>query len=186
MAAGGSVYHCVGLLMPGTAVGSEAGLLLLRSPAGHFLGSYLNCPLVLMLNSAPWRSTLCCCCPSDYQDVPAVITMLMCCLSQGQLRVPGVIPGEAEWQALAPGRQTLLFWLCCPCWDMAVLWSGQSLESNWGVPFLFPKILCNSPRGEILLVIFSLFATLSPFFYSFNKHLSDSCMQTFGHKEYGR
>lgn len=57
MAAGGSVYHCVGLLMPGTAVGSEAGLLLLRSPAGHFLGSYLNCPLVLMLNSAPWRST---------------------------------------------------------------------------------------------------------------------------------
>lgn len=57
MAAGGSVYRCVGLLMPGTAVGSEAGLLLLRSPAGHFLGSYLNCPLVLMLNLAPWRST---------------------------------------------------------------------------------------------------------------------------------
>lgn len=144
MAAGGSVDHCVGLLMPGTAVGSEAGLLLLRSPAWHFLGSYLYCSHVLMLNSAPWRSTPMLLLP---QDVTAVVTMLMCCLSQGQLRMPGVIPGEAEWQVLAPGRQPLLFWLCCPCWDMAVPWSGQSLESSCGVPFLFPKILGNSPRG---------------------------------------
>lgn len=171
--------------MSGTAVGSGAGLLFLCSPAGHFLCSYL-CSPVLMLNSAPWRST-------PMLLLPQCLQGCACCIHHAYV-LP--LPGSAEsaWSEPRRGRVTAT---CSRETDpvvltmLSLLGYGCPLEwAEFGIKLGFPIPLSRNtlqqPTGENPLVIFSLFLVLSPFFYSLNKNLSDFCMQRFGHKEYGR
>lgn len=171
--------------MSGTAVGSEAGLFLLCSPAGHFLCSHL-CSYVLMLNSAPWRST-------PMLLLPQRLPGCACCYYHAYV-LP--LPGSAEsaWNDPRRGR---VAGTCSRETDPVVLTMlsllGYGCPLEWtefriklGCPIPLSRNTLQQPMGENLFVIFSLFLVLSPFFYSLNKHLSDFCMQRFGHKESGR
>lgn len=147
------MYHCVGLLMSGTAVGSEAGLLLLCSPAGHFLCSHLCSPM-LMLNSASWRST-------PMLLLPQHLPGCACCIHHAYV-LP--LPGSAEsaWSDPRRGRVTAT---CSRERDPVVLTMlsllGYGCPLEWaefgiklGVPYLFPRILYNSPRVRTPLLYF--------------------------------